>query len=233
VSATITVAVSPFPNVPNLPGVPQLARSPLFPTSSPPTIATPTTLPILAQAASTPAVWGVFDSENNLAINADSVMGFDWRVERRVSNFPIQNGAFASYNKVALPYESSVSLAKGGSEAERNAFLAQIDAVVDSLGLYTIRTPEKSYTSCNCTRAELSRKGTANATYFDVELFFVQIIQVNAQYSSTSAVQVSTENASVPSAIPTVNNGVTSTTVPTSAVQTQVTQAITPPTPTG
>jgi hypothetical protein len=122
-------------------------------------------------------------------------------------------------------------LTKGGSLASRTVFLQQCAAVVASLNLYSIRTPESSYSGCNCTRMELSRRGAGNAAYFDVELFFIQIIEVESQYSSTNATNL--QNASVPSAVPPVNNGVVAASTPPTAIQTSADQAITPPVPTG
>lgn len=230
-SAQITVAMSAFPNVPRLPGVPQLARSLLFPAISPPTIGSQALAGKLWQSTRAGAVWGVFDSANVSVLAADSIMDFGWRPEYRVSNYPVQQGEFASYNKVRLPFVCSVVAAKGGTLAQRNAFLQQVDALVASLSLYTIITPEKSYVSVNVERAELSRRGSGNAHYFDVELFFTQIIEVAPQYSTTAGAP-STANASVASAIPTTNRGLNTAQTPSTAVQTAARQAITPPVPT-
>ena len=223
---SITVALPPFPNVPALPGVPQLARSLLFAVSSPPTVGTPATAGAIWQSTQAAPVWGVFDQDGNQVVVPDSVMDFGYRQEYKVSNYPVQQGQFATYNKVLLPYESSLVLTKGGNLASRTAFLQTIDALTSSLNLYNIRTPEKTYTNVNCTRAELSRRGAGNATYFDVELFFIQVVEVTSQYSATS-------NASVPSALPPANNGNTTAVAPSSAVQTSALAAIAPPVPTG
>jgi hypothetical protein len=225
----ITVPLPPFPNVPNLPGVPQLARSLLFQALAPPALGFAAEPGVLWQATQAAPVWGVFDANNNLVINADSVQDFGWRQEYRVSNYQVQRGAFASYNKVALPFECSIVLTKGGSLSERNAFLAEIDAVAASLNLYKIITPEKTYLSCNVTRPELSRRGAANANYFDVELFFVQISEVEQQYSTTTAGTPSTANSSVPSATPPINSGQNNPQTPTTAVQSAAIAAVTPP----
>jgi hypothetical protein len=229
---SITVPIPPYPNVPQLPGVPQLARSLLSPASTPPTIGTPSSQGALWQATQAAPIWGVFDSNNNLAVNADSMQDFGWRQEFKVSSYQIQRGSFASFNKVLLPYESSVVLTKGGSLASRNQFLQQIDAIAASLSTYTIVTPEKLYLNCCVTRPELSRRGAANATMFDVELFFVQIIEIDQQYGTTAGVP-SLSNASVPSAIPPINNGQNNAQTPVSAVQSAAVAAIVPPVPVG
>ncbi len=228
----VTVATPQFPNVPVLPGVPQIARSLLFPPSPPPTIGTAATSGNLWQSSQSAPVWGVFDSNGNQVVAPDSVQEFGWRQENRVPNFPVQAGQFSTYNRVGLPYESSVTLTKGGDLTSRSTFLQQIDALIaqSNINLYTIRTPEKSYLSVTVNRAELARRGKDNAFYFDVELYFTQVNQVAAQYSTT---QTATNNASVPSAIPPANQGLNNPQTPTTAVQQSALAAIVPPVPTG
>ncbi len=228
----ITVSIPQFPNVANLPVVPQLARSLLIEASAPPTLGFAAEPDVLWQATQAAPVWGVFDSNNNLVIAPDSVHDFGWRKENRIPNFPIQSGQFATYNRVGLPNETSVTLTKGGSLSDRTNFLSQVDVVIaqQNINLYTIRTPEKSYQNVSCYRAELSRRGAGNAYYFDVELYFIEVAPVTAQYST---VVTSTSNAKQPSAIPPVNQGLNNPQVPSSAVQTSAAAAIVPPTPTG
>ena len=229
---SITVALPPFPNVPALPGVPQLARSLLFPADPPPTIGTQATAGALWQSTQAAPVWGVFDSDGNQVITPDSVAEFGWRQENRVGTFPVQAGQFATYNRVGLPFESSVTLTKGGDETSRSVFLQEVDDVIaqQNIELYTIRTPEKSYLNVTAVRAELARRGAGNAYYFDVELFFTQVIETEAQYSTTVT---QTSNSSVPSAVPPVNQGLSNPQTPTTAVQQSALAAITPPTPAG
>jgi hypothetical protein len=229
----ITVALPQFPDVPQFPGVPQLARSLLFPVSVSVSIGTPALQGALWQATQAAPVWGIFDQDNNQVVTPDSVADFGWRQELRVSNFPVQQGQFASYNRVFLPFESSIVLSKGGALSDRQTFLQQIDALIapQNVQLYNIATPEKSYLDCTVTRAELSRRGKDNAFYFDVELFFVQVAQVQAQYSTSGTTP--TANAQEPSAVPTANNGLSNASVPSPAVQAAAITAITPPKPTG
>ena len=211
---SITVAIPQFPNVANLPGVPQLARSLLIEANAPPALGFAANPSVLWQATQSAPVWGIFDDDNNLVVVPDSVMDFGWRKENRIPNFPIQQGQFGTYNRVGLPSENSVVMSKGGDLTSRSVFLAQVDAIVaqQNISLYTIRTPEKSYPSVSVTRAELSRRGKDNAYFFDVEIFFIEIAQVYAQYSTTN---VPTPNASVPSAVPVTNQGLTNAQTPT------------------
>lgn len=210
----LPIPKSPFPDVPLLPGVPLLARAALTVIVDVNAViqiaakfAVQTPLVVLQQAARTKPVWGVFDSSGNRVIAPDNVMEFGYRAEWSVANFPVQNGQFASYNKVLHPFDTSVVLTKGGTENDRTAFLLACENVAASLNLYTIQTPEKSYLNCNVTRMEMQRKAVKGAFFVSVELFFTQIVQVDAQYSSDGTQGTSTANASVPSAVPAVNQG--------------------------
>lgn len=213
----------PFPDVPKNAGVPQLARAA---NAAIPTIvlAVQSIRRILSFAKKTPPTWGVFNEFNQQVLKPDSVLSFDNRNEWRVSDFPVQKGAFASYNKVATPFEISVRFSKGGSQADRKTFLDQIDRIAKTLNLYTILTPERSYTNCNVVRYEVTRRGPEGAFFLtEVDLYFRQIIQVAAQYSTTNA---DTSNAKDPSAIPSVTQGnVQSADVPPSVVP-KVTTAV-------
>lgn len=206
----VFIAVAKFPNVPLLPGVPQLVRSILFPPSPAPQFQLPGARGALWQSTQAAPVWGVFDRDNNEVVRPDSVMEFGYRHASVESNYPVQRGQFASYNRVSLPFENSITLIKGGTLAERTAFLEQVDAMdvgPGALSLYTIRTPEKSYTNVNVVHVELSRRGAQNACFFDVELHFRQIKEIQAQYSTVLAGTTDMMNAQAPSALPFINQG--------------------------
>lgn len=202
----ITVPLPVFPSVANLPGVPQLARSVLIEALATPALGFAAEPDLIWQATQSAPVWGVFDVNDDLVVDADSVHSFGWRQENRMPNYPIQEGAFGTFNRVGLPSETSVVLTKGGSLSDRTAFLEQIDILIDrqNIQLYTVRTPERSYFNVSCGRAETARRGPENAFYFDVELYFIEIAPVAAQYST---VATPTNNAKEPSAVPAVNKG--------------------------
>jgi hypothetical protein len=213
---------SPFPDVPNLPGVPLLARAALTAIVDVTTViniarvfATQAPADILFHATKAAPQWGVFDSTGTKAIAADNVMAFDYRGEYSISSFPVQSGEFSDYNKVKHPQNTSVLLTKGGSQSDRTTFLNQCQAVLDSLNLYNILTPERQYLNVNCTRMEMSRKDVKGAFFVMVELYFEEIQQVNAQYSSDGTQGTSTANAKSPTAIPTVNAGSVQALTPT------------------
>lgn len=200
------IIVPEFPNVPFLPGVPQLLRSAtVLPPVSPPVLP-PAQNGVLWQAAQSEPIWGVFDSNNNPVLTPDSILDFSNRQDYRVSDFPVQQGQFASYNKVRLPFDIAVKMTSGGTVDDRTLFLSQVDAVAASTELYMVVTPEKTYLDVNATHFEVTRRGRDGAYFLDdVEMHFRQIVQVTAQYSTVTTQP--TENAKNPAAVPAVNGG--------------------------
>lgn len=225
------IIVGLYPDVPAFRGVPQLVRSPTAEQIQALAIATSAIRGRLWQSAQLQPKWGIFkngvtpdvsrrrrlvefppitgrprEDASNAAIIPDNIMALDNRNEARVADFPVQAGAFAAYNKVNVPYELTVRLTKGGSVDDRARFLASIEAAFRSLDLYYVLTPERTYLDVNLTRYEVTRRGV-NGAYFltEVDVFFREIRQVAAQYSTSVA---ATRNAQEPSARPSVSQGV-------------------------
>lgn len=223
------IIVGLYPDVPFVRGVPQMRRSPTAAQIRALAIATSAISGRLWQAAQSQPKWGVYpagyqpagtrtlrqivigtrrddNTPNGRVIVPDSILAFDNRNEYRVSDFPVQAGAFASYNKVASPFELVVRMSKGGTLEDRAVFLRQVAAVNASLALYDVRTPERTYLNVNVIRHEVTRRGAQGAYFLtEVDLFFREIRQVAAQYSTTEA---ATRNAEEPSARPPVNQGI-------------------------
>lgn len=199
--------MSTFPNVPNLPGVPPLLRNALSTVSTVQgLVAGAHTITQFFAGAPTKPVWGIFDSNRKSVVDADSFLAFENANETTVSDFPVQAGGFASYNKVRLPARNSVRISKGGSLADRAALLTQLDVLLATTDVFTILTPEKSYPSVNLERFTVMRKDKDSAYFLtDVDLYFREIQVTEVVFTNTAS---STANAQAPSAQPEVNQGV-------------------------
>ena len=53
--------------------------------------------------------WGIFDQSGDPVITADTIVEVGYRREYRISDFPVEEGSFASYNKVQTPYDVRVT----------------------------------------------------------------------------------------------------------------------------
>lgn len=161
-----------FPNVPNVPGVPAVFRSLTVPT---PGALLNMALGGIAEAVFGKVVWGVFDKAGKAALTPDSFLDIDYKNESRVSNYPMEAGAFAAYNKVGTPFDCRVKMAIGGDKASRTAFLATVEAMVGSIDLYTVVTPEATYTNAALQNYSYRRESKNGATMLTVELWFIQV----------------------------------------------------------
>ena len=143
--------------------------------------------PTIAAGSAAPQ-WGLFDSGGNDVIGADSVNTVEYRKEYNVSTFPIEQGGFASYNKVEKPYDARIAYLQGGSQSDRNNFIDTLESVVASLDLYTLIMPEFSWQNANVVHYELAtRKSDTGVTLLRAELWVQEIRQASAPTFSNTA----------------------------------------------
>jgi hypothetical protein len=178
-------------------------------------------------ALSTDTTWGIFDSSGNSLFQSLSLTlissstrlstaSVEYHKEARVSDFPVEQGSFASYNKVETGANPVVVLCLSGSDSDRTTFFNTLETAVKSTDLYSIITPEITYIDYTLERYNYSRKNDRGATLITVEIALKQIRQVSAQYSN------STINAPQdPGATPSVDSGNVQGATATTATQTQ------------
>lgn len=193
-----------FPNVAQLPGVPQLVRA------SQAINTVQLAIGAVQKFLGSPSkqlVWGVFDQDGNAVIKPDSYQGFENQNRWKIAEFPIQDGDFQSYNKVIIPRTISLKLTQGGSLQQRSTLLAAIQAIASDTNLYNIVVPEGTYLNFNCEGYTIRRMGREGAYFFaDLDVRFINIKAAASVYSTTTA---NTANAQNPVALPTINLGTT------------------------
>lgn len=161
-----------FPNIPDLPGVPPLLRQ-----------AGQAQTVIRALTGDTNAIrsllqsqpWGIFNAKGESVLEPDSIFAFDFHRGFQVSDFPIEGGEFASYNKVRRPYDLGLTVTKGGPLAERTLFQTKVEGLVSSLDLFTITTPENSYVNANLTDWSTRRTSESGVSMLTIDLVWRQI----------------------------------------------------------
>jgi hypothetical protein len=169
-----------YPLVPNAPGVPAMLRNVAK-------VADAATLGFLGISdaldlliGAEQAQWGVFTKAGSPVAIADSVLGFDYRNGSKVSDYPVEQGAFASYNKVADPYEVRIRMVRAGSERERTDFIFALEAAAASLDTFEVRTPEISYLNANIDGFDYRRETTNGAGVIIAEIHLREIREVAA-----------------------------------------------------
>lgn len=134
--------------------------------------------------------WGIYDADGNLVLEPDSFVGMEYMNSWQISDYPVEQGSFASYNKVSTPFSSTVSMSKGGSESDRTAFLNAVDAMAGSLEPYSIITPEKTYINATVERYDYERRTHRGAGMIFVHLRLKEIREsAQIQYTNTRSGQ--------------------------------------------
>jgi hypothetical protein len=217
------MALIPYPVIPVYPGVPSLPR--LIGQAIPPAVSAGLGLAgaLLGNMLQGQTQWGIFDSGGNplwgqsglsLVSAISGLLGknpvlstnsVEYEKETRVSEFPVEEGGFASYNKVELPGRPVVNYCLTGSESDRMSFLSAIDAACKATDLYSVVTPEATYIEHTLERYNYSRRQEHGATLLTVEIFLVEVRQIEAQYSQSQSQIKNPKNAA---ASPSVDTGI-------------------------
>jgi hypothetical protein len=155
-----------FPNVPVAPGVPPVPRASATGIANAITLLAADVALLFAQSP----VWGIFDQSNTLIIQPDSIVGFDYRNDYRVTDAPQESGGFQSYNKVANPFDCRIVMTKGGSTQNKADFLASVDAVMGSTDLYHVVTPEKPFLNMTLVHNDFRRTAREGLGLLTVEI---------------------------------------------------------------
>ncbi len=164
-----------YPLVPQLPGVPALLRggAAILDTLTFGAIGFGDILDGLIGAETDK--WGVFDEGGNKIADYDSVYTLDFKNDARISDFPVEEGGFTSYNKVASPYDSIVVLTCGGSESRRATCLSSLKLAQTTLDLYSIFTPTDSITDANLIGLSYSSTAQEGAGMLTAHLTFREV----------------------------------------------------------
>jgi hypothetical protein len=152
--------------------------------------------------------WGIFLNGAKV-LSPDSIAGLDYRREWRLADFPLEEGAFESYDKVAMPFDVQLRVTKGGDAATRAAFLAAVEKISGTLDRYDVLTPEATYTSVSVASLAVSRNASGGNGLITVLLGLRQV--------RVTATQAFLE-VQAPQAADSVNGGTVQPQAPTPAV---------------
>lgn len=169
-----------MPNIPNVPGVPPLTD---FGISDVVLLVADTISQIFGGFA---PEWGIFLDGAPALPEANSTLTFGYKRDWTISDYPIQQGAFESYDKVQLPFDVRIKIVSGSTGSDRQALLDAVDAIGDSLELYDIVTPEKAYSNVNCNHIDYDRSAASGVGMITIDLWFVQVrVEATATFSNT------------------------------------------------
>ena len=119
--------------------------------------------------------WGIYSNGGGIAINPDTFLGVECKNSFRISNFPQEQGAFASYNKVANPYDVKVTVAVSGYDESKASVLASVFDMIEGTDLFTVVTPDEIYDNASLQNYQYHRDSKHGVTLLIVELWFVEV----------------------------------------------------------
>lgn len=204
-----------FPDIPKVPGVPSLPRSSVSNAIARSVLGA--VQGALWRVLQVQTRWGVYDAQGRPLADPGifggplgtfggmtlSTGAVDYSKETKVSDFPVERGTFASYNKVESAATPTVTLHMSGSEDERKDFLEAVDRACKSLDLFSVVTPEVTYIDYTIERYSYQRRSASGATLLTVELTLKEVRQVSSAYSISTLVKLPQDVSATPS----VDNG--------------------------
>lgn len=144
--------------------------------------------------------WGIFLNgvqvvgQGILGALLSNVTGFgngnfldlDYHVRYAISKYPVENGAFQSYNKVQTPFDVAVTVTAGGSDANRTLLITQVEAIIGSTQQYTVTMPEGTLNSVNPVAYGYRRTHDKGLGLLEVLILFEQVRPAgNPTFSTT------------------------------------------------
>ena len=145
-----------------------------------------------------PQQWGIFSQDGQPVLVSDAVGGVEYTREYAISDYPQEQGAFESYNKVQIPFQAKVTLL---SSLTREQLLSTLESIVYSLNLVAVVTPEVSYPSANLTRYSLRRTARNGVTLIAVDLWCEEVRQDAGSQTSSVSSQDASQTAGTPSPV--------------------------------
>lgn len=148
--------------------------------------------------------WGIFTASNQPVLTSSHVRAIEMRREEIVTDAPIEEGGFMSYNKVTRPAQIRLQIICDGSSfsygdatavtdllaglglgvtssglSVRAAFTKALDSLVADLNQYHVATPEKTYLNMNVVGYGLRRSSESGVTMLMAEVDLQEIRPVS------------------------------------------------------
>jgi hypothetical protein len=186
---------------------------------------------LVAQMFSKVVKWGVYPAGfvssgvlDTRALIPDSIVSFGYKKEWNVPKYPMELGAFQSYNKVTEPYDirirmsisnnsttfgisSSLKAIAGAVQTTTiDTFLAQLATMAASLDLYDVVTPDATYLNANITHYDYNRTATNGVGLLTVDVYLTEIRNTIAPaFANVVAPTSSAAGTSVTNPVPTAD----------------------------
>jgi hypothetical protein len=137
-------------------------------------------------------VYAIVDSETFEPLTVPDSWGeFAPRTESQVSDYPVESGAFATYNKVRRPTGVTVTLVKTGSDVARLTWLAAItqSEAQQPTRLFTLISPQAVYVDYTLVGLSYETRQDRGSNMLYLTLQFTQVQQIASSDDSKANVK--------------------------------------------
>lgn len=188
-----------MPAVPNVPGVPTLSSY----------LSTPSPGLLIGAISSLvpglqPLLWGIYSQFglpliastlsplSNLILGGAvlnfSIIDFEYKRDWSISNYPVEQGGFQSYDKVQLPFDVRMRVAAGGSVSNRASLLALVESIANTVALYNVVTPEEVFLNCNVSHFDYKRTSINGLGVLIIDIWLTEIRETSTStFSNTQS----------------------------------------------
>lgn len=128
-------------------------------------------------------IYAIVNAETGIPLTVPDSWGeITDRKDWQVSDYPIEDGGFAPYNKVQRPQTFEIVLVKTGSDLARASWLEAIRQQMRAapLARYHIITPQGLYQSFTITRIAKQVRPDRGSNMLYLELHFTEVPQIEA-----------------------------------------------------
>lgn len=129
--------------------------------------------------------WAIVSEDGQQVIVFTSFISFELRSDGRVVSAPVEEGSFASYNKLGSPLEINVTLGFAGTDTELQDALDTLATLQAGTQLIGLVTPNAEYQSLNLEGYNYTRKRENGLGALFVELMLTEVRQVRTQYTNS------------------------------------------------
>ena len=131
--------------------------------------------------------WDIFDADGKRLLEFDTFFSIDAMSDAQVTQAPVENGSFASYNKQIAPTRSTVVLGYTGSSLVRSAIIKKCEALISGTDLVSIVTPDRTLLDMSLVAMDYSYRAEHGIDRLVVALILEEVRQVSAEYTNTEA----------------------------------------------
>lgn len=126
-------------------------------------------------------IYAIIGSDDFIPLTIPSSWGeFSYKYSTQVSDYPVEKGAFAAYNKAHRPSQVYVQMIKTGSDLARFAWLTAIQQTeaANPTRLYTIVSPQAVNIDYTLTDISYETRQDRGSNILRLELQFTEVPQI-------------------------------------------------------